>query len=52
MKSGPSRGLFDLLLMEIKWQLKTNSRDGYIKSCDQFIRTASKFFGEFHPVFS
>ena len=38
--------------MEIKWQLKGRSREGYIKSCDQFISIASKFFGEFHPVFS
>lgn len=51
-RSGPSRGLFDLLLMAVKWQLKSGSQEGYIKSCDEFINAASKFFGEFHPVFS
>jgi tetratricopeptide (TPR) repeat protein len=51
-RTGPSREVFDLLLMAVKWQLKSGSREGYIKSCDEFIGTASKFFGEFHPVFS
>jgi tetratricopeptide (TPR) repeat protein len=50
--SGPSRSCFDLLLMEIKWHLKYKDRENYIKKCDQFIGVATKYFGEFHPIFS
>lgn len=38
--------------MEIKWYLKYKDRENYVQKCDQFIRAATKYFGEFHPIFS
>jgi hypothetical protein len=38
--------------MQIKWALKLKDREQYIKICDYYIRIASKYYGEFHPIFS
>jgi tetratricopeptide (TPR) repeat protein len=38
--------------MSIKWALKQSEREEYIRLCDAYIRTATKHFGEYHPVFS
>lgn len=48
----PSRTSFDLGLIEVKWLLKLKAKEKYIQCCDEFIQKATKFYGEFHPIFS
>jgi tetratricopeptide (TPR) repeat protein len=48
----PSRAGFEVMLVEVKWWLKLRRRDQYIRACNEFIRQASRLYGEFHPVFS
>lgn len=40
------------MLIEIKWYLKLKMREQYIKSCNDFLKMTTKFYGEFHPIFS
>lgn len=50
--SAPSRSNFEIALTEIKWLLKLKKKEQYIAKCDEFIKTATKLYGEYHPVFS
>lgn len=50
--SEPSRITFDIGLIEVKWLLKLKIKEKYIKSCDELIQKATKFYGEYHPIFS
>lgn len=38
--------------MQVKWALRNDHKDEYIKICDFYIRIATKYFGEFNPIFS
>lgn len=39
-------------MAEIKWYLKYKDRQNYIAKCDEFITNATKYYGDFHPIFS
>jgi hypothetical protein len=48
----PSKFNFDTRLIKINWELKNDDKENYIESCDDFLRLVTKFYGEFHPIFS
>jgi tetratricopeptide (TPR) repeat protein len=43
---------FNTRMVEIKWLLRLKEKEQYVQKCTEFITLATKFYGEFHPIFS